>query len=272
MKKGILFFLVALALTATSCNSKSAEEEVKNFGQHFVSKIAANQLDSLKACYPDIVKADSIATLKGDSISVVKESDGLYTLTLAPNVTLKVTRGDDGVIKVNSSKGLFSYPTGKLDMAKKTGLWEESLQDAELADRMDDEDFFKYLSDKVSVDKILTVDKKFHVTKEIMFMMDSGSGYYTIKNNTDQKINGSDYSIILNYVYIGGGMESNTRDIEPGKDIAPNGTVKIVKPYTGHDFIELNGVKMNIPQEELAARFLKYTGTEYKDYLKTKQK
>ena len=188
-------------------------------------------------------------------------------------VSLKVGFDEEGNISVAESQGLFAFPTDKVEIAKKTGMANDSISDKDLADRMKDNDFFEYINKQVEEKKnsILSYTKKITVTKSPKYMMDSGSGYYTITNNSDKDIKGSDYSLIFKYTYIGMGIMSSNIRMEKGKDIPAKGSVRIPKTFSGHDGVALNGIKFNIPEEELLANYIPFTGKEYQEYLDSKK-
>lgn len=282
MKK--FYFLLGLsfvigAVLLSSCNGSkklSPEDEVRNYGKYFVDKLAANQLDSLTSTYPDIVKADSLAPLWTDSIIVVESTPGNFDMTISQGVTLKVNLSDDGNITVTESKGLFAFPAKKVEVAMKTGMWNGELTDAQLSELMKDDAFFAYIQDKVkkSTSKILTVGEE--VLSNDMMTLNT-----PIINNTDQPISGSDYKIIVTEYYpdYDTGMsladmdwKSSTRSIQ-GKDIPPHGKYifKADMVYMGRGGDHVKGVKITIPEEELASRFASFTGNEYQEYLNSKK-
>lgn len=268
----VIMLFVGVGLIVSCGKKSSPEEEIKDYGKYFVEKLKANQLDSLKNSYPGITEADSIVPIKSDTIIVAQITPGEYDLTLAEGVVLKVSRSEDGNISVTDSKGLFAFPSNKLEIAKKTGMASDSLSDKDLANRFKDKDFFDYMDKQIEEKKnsILTYTNRLTVTKEPAYMMDSGSGYYTITNNTDQNIKGSDYSMIFKYTYMGYGSSSSTKT-EPGKDIPAKGSVQIVKGFSGHDFVEFKGIIINIPEEELFKTFIPFSGNEYQEYLDSKK-
>lgn len=267
----------------------SPENEVRAFGKNFIEKLSANQLDSLKAVYPDIVNADSIATIQSDTIIVVKTAPGQYDMTLAEGVTLKVSRENDGNVSVAESKGLFAFPTDKVDIAKKTGMWNDSLNDGRLSERMKDEDFFKwyenYLDMKSAPNLSMEVGKK-KVNKKW------GPGDYDgqdelltqeeqevkVINNSSEPVSGKDY--VISY-----GISKNTSmdpDIKsskstlktkPGVDIQPNGTATITlyTDYTMWDF-KIVDPKIKLKKNN-DSHVKKYqpTGNEYQEYLNSKK-
>lgn len=273
----ILSAIVAAVCILSSCNSNnqsSPEDEVRSYGNYFAEKIAANQLDSLKTSYPDIALADSIVPLKGDSITVEALEAGKYKIALAKDVTLMVNRSEDGNIQVTESKGLFAYPSDKLVIAQKTGMYDKALSDAELSKRMKDEDFFKYIREqmKKKTAKILSVGD-WVSTPDMIYKV------YSIKNNTDQTIEGSDYTITIAESYpfdIPHSDPNNwhtTYSTKPGKTIPPHGTYKYKTEivYGGSAGEHVKGVKLKLTPEQIQERFGTYTGKEYQEYLDTKK-
>lgn len=145
MKKLLFAFLPLMLLCACGVMKKSPEEEVRNYGKYFVEKLSANQLDSLINSYPDLAKADSIMPIQSDTIIVAETAPGLFDMTLADGIVLKVSRDDGGNITVTESRGLFAFPPDKVEIANKTGMWNKSLNDAQASERIHDEEFFKWL-------------------------------------------------------------------------------------------------------------------------------
>lgn len=124
-------------------------EEVRHYATHFADKVSAGQLDSVEVSYPEIAQADSIVSIQSDSIVVTETPPGSFDVTFVPNVTLKVSRAEDGSVKVTESYGLFAFPDSKIEIAKKTGMWKKDLTDVQLAEKMRDPDFFEMINDKV---------------------------------------------------------------------------------------------------------------------------
>ena len=242
------------------------EEEVRNYGKYFVEKLNANQLDSLKGSYPDIAKTDSIVPLRSDTIIVVESAQGKYDMTLAEGVVLKVNRAEDGKILVSESKGLFAFPADKVDIAKKTGMWDDNLSDVKLTERMDDKSFFDWVSKSKDIksDEIIGLGKGVESTYE-------RPGYATVVNKTDQPIKGTDYNVIY-YVLDFAGMEPiESTKTKPGKDIPPHGSVRYEVFTFNRGGEEVKGVKLTLSSEQIKERFASYTGNEYQEYLNSKK-
>ena len=266
MKKLLLAFIPFMTLCACSGKKTTPEEEVRNYGKYFVEKITANQLDSLTTSYPDIANADSIVPVLSDTILVVETSPGQYNVTLTEGITLKVNRSDDGNISVTESKGLFAFPTDKVDIAKKTGMWDDKLSDAQLNERMKDEEFFKYIKDQIKnkTSNILTVGKYVDTSDPDA---NGRFGYNTLKNNSDVDIDPSDYSMIY-YEFDFDKQEYKTRS---GKPIPAHGSIRI-ESSGGTLFGEyFEKIKWNLSEEQKVEKFTPYTGKEYQEYLNSKK-
>ena len=275
MRKVLLALLPFLMLCACGEKKSTPEEDARNYGKYFVEKLKTNQLDSLKASYPAIMEAESIVPFESDTIIVTETSPGQFDLTLAEGVMLKVNRSEDGNFTVTESKGLFSFPSDKVELAKKTGMWDENLSDAQLNERMKDEEFFNHMNKKtrVSTKNILSVSQP-HYSENFDSWTGYVEGYQIITNNSDFDISGKDYSIIkhVNKEPNSHSMDSYSKNItEPGKDIPAHGSVKIEIAMSFTTGAEVKGVKWNVSAEELSNRLVKFTGTEYQDYLNSKK-
>lgn len=281
----ILLLAAVGGLFLSSCShdkKATPEDEVRRYGKYFVEKLSANQLDSLKSSYPDLSAADSVMKIQSDTILVADKGSGKYDVTLAEGITLKVSRADDGKISVTESHGLFAFPADKLATAKKTGLWDASLTDKQLSERMKDDGFFAYIKSKQpSAGNIITIGK--FVSQSDGF---GGTGYYTLTNNSDVAISGTDYTISVVSTYPTYEPEApnavadwvTKKSSEPGKDIAPKGSVKItseiVHTFAGGDIgpeKELKGIQWKLSPEQLQEKFASFTGKEYQEYLNTKK-
>lgn len=278
MKKCVLklmpaSLLMMLAAMSWSCGEKTKpEDEVRNYGRMFIEKVSANQIDSLKGSYPDISKADSIMPLKSDTIMVAATAEpGEYDLTLTEGVVLKVTRQEDGGINVKESKGLFAFPEDKVDIAKKTGMWDDSLNDSQLADRMKDDDFFQFISSRSNINPkdIISVGKLV-VTKDWPGIeMESGRGYYLFTNKTDMPIAATDYVVLMAGENAYSGERWNYT--KPGLNLEPKGTAKLSVEFRPRADPSVKGIKFNISDEELKAKFAPLKGNEYQEYLDSKK-
>lgn len=280
MKKLMPFFALSLIVSVgvISCGKKlSPEEEVRDYGKYFVAKLNANQLDFLKAGYPDIVKADSLIPVQSDTIMVMESAPGQYDVTLAEGITLKMSRSDDGKISVTESRGLFAFPADKIDIARKTGMWDDNLSDAQLNERMKDDEFFKFIKNtKLDASKFITIGK----------VKPGGNNYYlnfydyyrqNLTNNTNTPINGTDYKVKINksanYGNSSGGRSWYERSYTiPGKSIPPHSTTTyILKSTEFPEELEIIDIIWNLSPEQLQEKFGAYTGKEYQEYLESKK-
>ena len=205
----------------------------------------------------------------------MKSAPGQFVMTLAPNITLTVTRSDDGQITVVSSKGLFAFPYDRIHIAQMTGMWDESLTDAQAAKRMKDEGFFEYLEQQIK--------KK---TSNIISLGPNDQFKYEGKrfviNNTDQPIEAGDYVVYTEEYWCYEGPNANyaTGDWDfqydsekktlTGKAIPPHGRVGYDHFGGSGAGVSVTGISLRIPKEELQQRFAPYTGNEYNEYLQSR--
>ena len=268
MKKICYSAFLALGVLAASCggtDKPTPEDEVREYGRYFVEKLAAGQLDSVKGTYPDIASADSIAPLKADTIIAVETAPGQYDVTLAKGVVLKATRSEEGDIRVASSRGLFAFPAGKVELARKTGLWADSLSDKELAERMRDDEFFKYVNEtnKGKLKKLLSIGRapSYH------------GGNQKVTNNSDKTIDGADYKIVKSFTTRGdyfsrGGKSYST---VKGKTLKPGESAGFYVEVALMGWECLESIKWQLPEDKLIAKYVTFTGNEYEEYLKGKK-
>lgn len=274
MKKILFAFLPFMLLGACGSQKTSPEDEVRNYGKYFTEKMAANQLDSLTNSYPDIAKADSIMPIRSDTIIVVESAPGQYDLTLAEGITLKVNRTYDGIISVTESKGLFAFPADKVEIAKKTGMWDDNLSDAQLNERMKDESFGDYLKKvkTIKTSNIISIGK-LKEPEEIYGIMDTTQ---PLTNLTDIPIDAKDYSVVVEYQWQYPATEwddgfTSGKFIDKGKNIPAKGTVNYPMETGFRGYSQIVGIKWNLSPKELQEKFAPYTGKEYQEYLDSKK-
>lgn len=278
MKK-LFTFVFLLAVLVTSCGPKP-EEQVKKFAVKFGDFINTNQKDSIQKYYPAFELKDFLASIALSNITVTPaDSEGKYLVYYSPNTSITV-KNDRGQVEVLESRGLFEYPENKIDIAKKTGLWDDSLSDVELSQRMNDEEFFDYINKKFDFNpaKILTVNTKFKITStDNLGTASAYYGYCTITNNTDKTIYPSDYKINLkDYEGSAWDGDNEKRYSEEGIEINPNSTIKIEgstlqAPMRNEESHILTGVTILLTPEEIQERFNSFTGNEYQEYLHSKK-
>ena len=283
-KKGLWIFLsIVLAVVIGAAiwipihhhNEKLPEEKVRIFGSYFVEKVLSGQLDSIKAFYPEISMADSIVPLKLDTIKVMEIAPGQYDVTLAEGVKLKINRSEEGNITVSESKGLFAYPADKIGIAKKTGMWEDNLTDAQLNERLRDEDFFKFIKKSKTVNdkKVISVGQVQPNDKNIE-SCGFCDGHLIITNQTDVFISGDDYELVNKVGYQGQATDyddgySEFGSYEKGKDLEPYGKARYEAEW-GFRVYNNYRIKWKLTKEQLQEKFAPFTGNEYQEYLDSK--
>jgi hypothetical protein len=244
------------AMVFAGCSS--GNKEVEEFALSFANKAAANQLDSVRAIYPDAEKADSLSlSFVADSITVAEGDAANTFLVNYGKASITVKRDDNGKFSVVSSK--------------ETGTVKDEMDDIEIASnisQLDSVSAWIYDEYKKSLDGAITAGKPV-VTKDIQFMADSGEGYILLTNNTDRDIAGKDYQIRWKYSYMGMGGDSTNYEMEDGKDVAAHQSVKVPFYFTGHDYMEI--VAINVKGMSMDEYLSTYepTGDEYANYKKS---
>lgn len=277
MKKGLLLIaLIAVAAVCSSCGGGMSEaDQVKEFATGFATKVSQNQVDSIRALYADAAKIDSFAVVfVPDSVSVAEtETPGTYKVSLG-TADFTVKRAEDGTMSVTGSHGLAAYPADALDFAKKTGQWKDGLSDAEQAIRMADKDFRPYVvaSFPKAFAKMLMVKGKLRVVKWLngpdMAVVTMGAN---VVSTCDKPIDGSDYEVVFKGQWMNDFVITPTTEREPGKHIAPRGSVLITTEVLEYDVLQRAYVNIKISNDALFNKYFTPTGNEYDEYLKSKQ-
>lgn len=263
---------------STESSGASAVEEVRNYGKYFIEKVSANELDSLQSTYPDISQAEALVALNSDTVMVSEITPGQYDVTLAPGVSLKVNRTDNGTITVTESSGLFSFPKDKLDTAEKTGMIKADMSDAEKQKLLNDNEYFNWLKKKASAKSGYAVsvtpgklNKKNYSGAEGW----NASMTLTVKNSSDKSISGSDYSITYKCKEWDGGSEdpyliTSTLHAK-GVDISPNGSAQInISRGDADKFYDFKVVPAK-GREDALKNDATTGGNEYQEYLNSKK-
>ena len=278
MKKFALFLSFLLLMVACkqplSSHEISKEELVRNFAENFVNKVSLNQIDSLKFVYPEIINAPSLNHIKGSSAQVMPTPDPNVWDIKFDNVSLQVKVLDSGNMEVMESRGLFVFPPEKMKIAKQTGLWDESLTDKELNERMSDNEFFKYIEDLDTSPDVWLISIG-QIKKPTSY--DDRIAHQELFNHTLHEIKGKDYSVIVRGRSNGpatddynGGWEE-FEYTKPGKNIPALGSVTYDLEWYFRVEEEIVGIDWNISDEEIFDKYLSYSGNEYELYLKSKR-
>lgn len=278
MKKLHAFCTAAIALALASSCSDGKEKAVRDFATDFATKVQNHQTDSLTAVYPGIEMADSIALdFVADSLSVSPtETEGTYNVTLGNGASIVVRTAEDGTMTVASSKGIFKYPASTIAFAQKVGGIKPgaSLTDVQLAEVIGNlESLSADLFDKyVASRKYAVTNGGFRTTKEPMFGMDEGKGYYILKNNSDQPIKADEYEITWLDEWMDAAGQTTKRRITPGLDIPANGTANYGISFSWHGGPSIKAITMKIPSKEQFFENFTPTGNEYDEFIKNMPK
>lgn len=269
---GIVVAICALLICGCDRAKTKGEKEVRDFMEHFAEKVAANQLDSISRAYPEIWKVPALTDLNNAHIRVTQSSTNPeeYMVVINKTVTFKILHKPDGPVIILESHGLFRYPEVEEQLAKKTGLWDDNLNDLALLARMKDEDFKKFLiaKEKEQLNKLISIEKP----------KDAGDYYglvdisQALTNNSDRPISGKDYEVKIKYEYVpseedGYDTYESGEAIEDGKDIPAHGMAYFEVEGGSGGFSRIVGIKWKRPIEELRDRYLSYSGREYQEYL-----
>lgn len=267
-----LSFLLALVfLLSASCQNKkengvSAEDDVTRFAQWFVAKVSAGETDSIKPVYPGIEFGKDFVSVNADTVQIYEFLPDQFEVSLSNGVRMKVDRSNKGTMSIIETRGLFSFPKEKVELAKQTGMWDDGLNDVQLAERMRDEEFFKYIKNLLVTDsnKIITVGAFVSASGEI-----EGEGWYPIYNNSNVKIEGREYSIVMDEWNYDKETDTEiyTTVTRPGKDIQAHGSAQVKVGGGGADGNKIKSIQWNLSPEEIEAKFATFTGNEYQEFI-----
>lgn len=275
MKKSSFIFAGFSALAVlTSCSG--SDKKVADFAQNFAQQAEAGNLDSVALVYPDVEYADELdLTFVADSLKVEKtDSDNEFRAYFGNGKSAVITLDKDGNMTVKETSGIFSYPEDTMKMARKSGAYKPGMSDKELAINMiylDDMNSKLYEKAAAASRNSITFTGP-TITKDAMFSMDEGRGYYTLKNNTDRDISADEYDVTWEYSYIGFGHEGSDLKIEKGKDIPAEGSVQLPFVFSGHGGAALKKINMKTLDRADFEKNYKYSGDEFAEYMKTADK
>ena len=284
MKKIKSLSIAMSALVLASCGGAGSSEDakekaldsVKVFAVDVATKVSKNQKDSVVMVYADAEKADSLVlNIVPDSVKVTEIDSVTFSADLGDGKTIGIKKDAQGKLTVTESKGLFAYPEKDLDFAKKTGMWTDSLTDAQFAERMaTKEEFRNYLISTFVAPKPLVI-KKGRVSSTGVYAMEYlAKLQYIVTNTSDKPVSGSEYNVVSRYEDLRG-LEgpitwSNT---DKGKDIAPKGSVTYTIEAGYYTIIK--GVNIVYTSKNKAQQFEKHfqpKGDEYQKFLASKKK
>lgn len=282
-RKSIIFLLLCCAFIGfASCVGKKgmsqkekaqAEEDVRKFAEFFVQEILSGNLTTIEKAYPEITSAQGFAPIDASSIVIEEgEEPGEYEVKFSDQVLLEVSISPERNIKVTKSKGLFTFPSDKMQIAQKTGLWDGNLSDAELAKRMNDEAFFNYIRSTKSINKkdLISIGDFIDNQPDVIHGDACYDGYQILRNNTDVDIDGSDYNIVYEKWYMFP-YEKRGTEVKSGKNIPANGSVKVEAFLGAYATSTAKSIKWKLSDDELQAKFAPFSGTEYQEYISSHQ-
>lgn len=281
MRKTLYPLLIIAILTAAasfgSCRKGNGDTgngndpqtmDINDFAAYFADLAARNMRDSLYQVYPDVRNADSISFAPaGKPFAITDLGGGKYEIVYSPTLKILVEKDPQGHLTVTETFGLFAYDSIQSSLASRSGLKEVGINDVELARRMNDTDFFRYLAEK---SQIKTTDI-LQVGAPVYNSTDGITGYVPILNLTDSEVAGEDFMISLHSMTDHNGQEENQLMMVAGRDIAPNDTIRVEVVNAPYHVLRVNGVKFKLSQEELSEKYAPLTGNEYREYLEGKR-
>lgn len=259
----------------TACNNSN--NQVRDFAISAAQKFSSNQVDSIRAIYPGAEKMDSFAlSYSPDSIKV-EETDqpNLFKVTFSNTANMIVAVAEDGKMTVKESRGLFAYPADRLDLAKKTGQWQENLNDAEQAIRMADSQFVTWIEDKIAAQAVAELKSKVKIVKSnATGMFPTAHGMVVVANESSREISGDEYVVTAKcYDVTGGG---GSRDYVgsktlTGKPIPAGGQVTYTFTYSlgAYAFPPVCSISIRPKLDNIMADY-NFTGEEYEEYQNSK--
>ena len=276
MKK-LFFFVPMLALVMLASCGDKLQKQVKNFATDFAQKVSKNQVDSIRAMYPDAAKIDSFAlAFNADSLTVVEtETEGTYKVMFSKDADMLVECGEEGKMTVKVTRGLAAYPAEKMELALATGWISPELNDIQRQERFADTGFTDALADIAMEQMKKTVVATGWDCTWDNVMNGLAALYVKVQNNSDQKISANDYTVTSIVT-----VRDNWGNVPPQRghistlDIKPHQTVRLrvnmddyPVPESKSQISVNSTVNFNLSKEDLLARFYKPTGNEYKEYL-----
>lgn len=279
MKK-IKYLLLGMIAVMASCVG-GGNDEVKNFAIDFATKISKNQVDSIRAFYPDAEKMDSFAlSYSPDSIKV-EETDqpNLFKVTFSNTANMMVECSEDGKMVIKKSDGLYAIDPARLDFALKTGWIANGMTDAEMAERLQDNEFESTLQAKFVKDIKSKLKAKITGTwgDDIIdgdMWVSAKGAVITVYNNSEVEIPGNAYSVTYRTWY-GGAPKNQSIQSESvaGITIPAGGKAVLKTSRLGPTMEDDHDVLLNIREGALTGLFMESftpTGNEYQEYLNTK--
>lgn len=263
MKKIIYASVIFASMVMASCGGSSSNdlEQAQIFAVDVAKKISMNQKDSVVALYPDAEKADSFVTsFVADSVKVLPtDSATIFTADLGDGKEFTIQKlGEDSLI-VTQSKGLFAYAAADLEYGKKTGMYADTLTDAENLARM---------ADKAALHQYLM--SNFKAPRDLKVLGTNYSNEYVVKNTGSTHISGSDYKLVAKHWNVWTGYEPTYT--ESGRDLAPGASTTFTLDVLPGDRGGRAYIVYTSNKASQFERYYVYKGDEYDRFLKTKGK
>lgn len=278
-----LLTVLFVGLLFVSCEKN---KDVKQFALDFAEKVSKNQVDLVRALYPDAAKCDSFAlAFNADSIQVTEtETPRTFKVTIS-GADFTVKKAEDGKMTVTESHGLLAYPDSIMVFAKKTGWLDTNLNDKQNAERLSDDNFISWnVGNAVKEMKAkMKIEKKDLAYGEELQSYARGFDYrcthtVVVANNNDFDIPGEEYYLSV--------ITLPTCDVSIQKEYYQKNTKRIAgKPIPAHGTVSLSWKDVHFdgtwsyeddiilnyaPSFNKVIEKMKFTGNEYEEYPKQK--
>lgn len=275
MKK--TYYLVPMLLALLMLCSCDKYADVKQFVADLSAAIEKNDKDAIKELYPDAGNADSLALdYDAEKLQIEPNSTGdTLLIQFSSDESITIVKDSKEKYRAVASHGLFVYSPERLSFAKKTGQFVDSLDDISNAERMADEGFQEFLTQKIKSQ--LNGALKIVSKKDGDFEMGEGgimqpmSLTVTVENTSEMAIPGSAYRVIISASDWDVELMRDIISSHPlaGKDINPGErqSFKYKHPYVGAGLS--SKVQMLNTGGDLASGYTP-KGGEYEEYLATK--
>ncbi|MBR6181728.1 MAG: hypothetical protein IKQ77_11025 [Prevotella sp.] len=274
MKK--VFIILAASVALASCDDQM--KEARQFAEEFSTAVTSGDSTTLNRIYPDASKADSLAlNYVADSLQLEPNATGdTLQIRFSPDVSVTAVKDGEGKYSVIGSHGLFAYPPERLEYAKSTGQFVDSLDDISNAERMADKGFDDFLAQKLKSQlngALKIVSKKEGDSAEGEGgMMAPMSLTVTVENTSEMTIPGNAYRVIITTTDWDANYLDDVTTTHPlaGKDINPGErqSFKYKHPYVGARFS--SRVQMLNTGGNMVSGYTP-KGNEYSEYLSSKQ-
>lgn len=263
MKKSILLLSALTALLLVSCNNE--EKKVREFSANFADKVLDNDVRQLRLMIPGAERCDtfSLENYSPENITVEKQDDG-YNVTLSDNRSMIVKKEPNGKLNIEATFGIMSFDPDLLDFAVRTGWIDPYMDDATIAELLEDYEFKEFMIDRITKE----LRSKVTVTGGAA----GGSSFHgigvTVHNRTDYDIPGDAYKVYYRTIYWAFPEDNQTITFD-GVDLPARSNKSISGRKRGVGEATETSIRLQFDEEwlpTLCLQIYKAKGHEYEDW------